>query len=304
MNFRDPKLIKDSSLHFVRHNISFHKDKEFKKFDKVRTENALKNAWANNYVLIDYKPVTTFEEAYDPNFYSGYKSAQSCIARFNTFLDTGGFIVIACNSTNPGELKAGYVRPKSKGLLISEQIGETYIFKGIKLEDGSVETFNMSNAPGLFSAIVRQQTFCTWDVKRQFEFSYLKTKPDKLEINDFHHKQLEVLCMEYLRSYYPEKSFRLDKQTMPLGGSLANVDIVGIDKSGHEVLAQVTFRANDTEKEGKLRAVLNSGKPQKGYYFGNVKNRRIDTIEFININDVLNCFVQYDSAYLYKMLGF
>ncbi len=310
MNFRDQNLVNKNKLFFVRHNINFYTDENYTKIDKHRTEQALTEAWNKNFVLIDYGEFKDIETAYNPASYKISKSAQSCIVRFNNFLTEGGFIVIASSATNPGQLKAGWVAPNTKPRLISTEINETYCFKGVELTPSSIEIFDISTAPGLFSAIPRQLTFCEWGSgKRQFELSYLKIKPSDLKITDFHHRQLEVLCMEYLRTFLPDEKNRLSKLMMPIGGSLANVDIVGIDVSGNEILAQVTFHEEEAGKIDKLLSAITSNLSKQirnGYYFGNIKadHKNNDGICYVNINEVLDMFVKNEKSYLYKMLGF
>jgi hypothetical protein len=64
--------------------------------------------------------------------------------------------------------------------------------------------------------------------------------------------QLEVLCYEYLR--YKDL---LNSLILPIGRSLPDIDIYGINKSGEKILAQVTQSHNKKVIERKLDVLKN-----------------------------------------------
>lgn len=85
-----------------------------------------------------------------------------------------------------------------------------------------------------------------WEVNEKLPENKQK-KPVKL----LSEGQLEVLCSQYLRRTYPNYF-----ETMPVGGSLSGVDIVG-KSQGEEILAQVTFTSDVEEKFRRLLSYAN-----------------------------------------------
>lgn len=100
--------------------------------------------------------------------------------------------------------------------------------------------------------------------------------------------QLEVICYEYLRS-----NQLLDALVLPIGRSLPDIDIYGIDKGGHKILAQVTHGRVITKKLAQLKRFQNPN--AKLIFFGPKASRFEDPlVQFISIEQVFASFWEAD----------
>jgi hypothetical protein len=133
----------------------------------------------------------------------------------------------------------------------------------------------------------------------------LEDKPLPQDVRSLHPAQLEVLCLEYLRV----KGW-LAGLLLPIGRTLRDVDIVGVDDQGRTVLAQVT--GDEVKAPDKLRRLKDQLKPHaegaKPYFFAPMQRKselEQDMVEYVPIEAMFDEMRQHStgSRIIRRMLG-
>jgi hypothetical protein len=130
-------------------------------------------------------------------------------------------------------------------------------YKTVKLQEFKV----LNNPLGLISARPRQGSVCEWGavgdrVARLIEDGKLPCELDALST-----AEQEVLCYEWLKTHG-----KIQRLLLPIGRTLKDVDVFGINPVGGKVLAQVTFNPSRAECEEKMTR-LSCYDAQEKYFF-------------------------------------
>jgi len=143
--------------------------------------------------------------------------------------------------------------------------------------------------PILFSCQPQRSTICQWHLMKQKLPYIYQGKPLPNEVTSLDPSELEVICYEYLRKNI------LACLLLPIGRTLYDVDIVGIDKFSNKIFAQVTFSRSTDEIKSKAKQLLNARKNKESllYFFAHENMRdaveKIDKeIKFESIEDIFN----------------
>lgn len=249
---------------FIRHKIS-------------KTPDVFQQLWDGNYIALHYENKLSV----DPNDYAA-KSAKHSIKRLLKFCNEGGFVgAVYCDNKLQGQMLVGKISPNSK------LIGKTFIdrtnsekvfhYKVVQLTD--CRKINLIQHPVLASLQPRQGALCEWRSAKGIVKALVNNKPLPFAVTSLHYGQLEVLCYEYLR----HKQL-LNTLLAPIGRTMIDVDILGLNSNYKKVVAQVTF-GSDSEKLTKLEIYKSDAET---YFFSEMKTKKVNGIECISIYDVFD----------------
>jgi hypothetical protein len=106
--------------------------------------------------------------------------------------------------------------------------------------------------------------------------------------------QLEVLCEEYLRVENRKMKGlpRLKMLLAPIGGSMKDIDIAGLDSNGRYIFAQVSQAKDKRVEEEKIERLRRVGDKESSLiYFGPKKTRqrsknKEEGIRYVDIEEV------------------
>ncbi|MDQ6967724.1 MAG: hypothetical protein Q9M14_03470 [Mariprofundaceae bacterium] len=130
----------------------------------------------------------------------------------------------------------------------------------------------------------RQGTFVKWH-KSYGKISKIFGGNEAINCwNDLTPDQQEILVYEYLRETENDE-YHIKYLLMPIGRTMKDIDIYGINSSGNKIFIQVTNLKEDHEKIEALRQY-----PSLLVYAGDVKNRIENNIKFINVYDIFDYF--------------
>jgi hypothetical protein len=107
----------------------------------------------------------------------------------------------------------------------------------------------------LLSVQPTQGTLCEWRAVGDKVMRLATGTPWEEDFGSLHSAYQEVLCSEFLRSHDIPGLPRLQHLLLPVGRTMADVDILGIADDGKNLRAQVTF----TSSEDKLRRLAEHG---------------------------------------------
>jgi len=173
----------------------------------------------------------------------------------------------------------------------------THIYKVVALRKARELSF-VSNP--LLAAIQPQQgTIMRWRMAEESVKAIFYRHPLPWNVHSLHPGQLEVMCYEFLR-----RRGIIHALLLPIGRSLLNVDVVGIDRRGRTILAQVT-QAPDGAQVGEKLARLRSYKGSRArlFFFGPQRLTIEDrSVRYIALERVFAWLAHDEKSTAYKML--
>jgi hypothetical protein len=241
---------------YIRHSSKLDLDKD-----------TLDHLWGNNLIAIHYPSFRDDElididipdnDSLDPRDYMGTGKTSMNIL---TELSRDGKYVFASYG-HQGDCKVGEVKPGSPLRVHYGKWGEKWGYSGrvaaIKyLELVNVKQLTPKESINFKAVHPRQGTAVHWNaIGQKVKYSVTGEKPKK-NVEYLSPTELEVMCSEYLRSAVCSKGInRIQSLQLPVGRTLVDVDIVGNDKDGNRVIAQVT-NGKEKSKVNKLAKYLN-----------------------------------------------
>jgi hypothetical protein len=152
----------------------------------------------------------------------------------------------------------------------------------------------------LLSAIrPRYKTITDWDSAEEYLTAILQKRPLKPIVDSLAPCQLEVICYEFLRA-----SQHLYGLLLPIGRTLRDIDIFGMDKDGNKILAQVTHSEYISRKLEQLFKYQNQG--TKLFFFGpGVSEPQVTKnmqIQYVPIEQVFRYFWEADENSIHRKL--
>jgi hypothetical protein len=157
--------------------------------------------------------------------------------------------------------------------------------------EGKPRVITITSEWKILGAIQPQGTISSWNAAHKIVSAIVEGRKLDREVGSLLPSQTEVLCYEYMR-----KKRYLTSLLLPIGRTLRNVDVCGLDDEGQVVLAQVTYR--NTAIDDKIRRLKIEKEPgARMYFFSRSTDRTEPGIEFISIEQV---FKELDSDPLYN----
>lgn len=238
---------------FVRHTEALLVDQETKEW-----------LWDNSRVAIHYPHSKGAENedplgeednpSLDPKDYPD-SAAQSAIRTLNELAAEGGYV--CAEFAGKSEVLVGKVPPGTKVELVSgtwEGNPEREArLKAVPLEQ--VQTVGPVAYASLKAGRPRQGTICRWHKVGDGIKRLVEGGSQDIRLGDLTTELQEVLCYEYLRKGpLPENLPHLETLLLPIGRTLPDLDILGLDAEGSRVWAQVTY-GNLAQSQEKAKAL-------------------------------------------------
>lgn len=242
----------------------------------------LEKLWSQNKVAIHYpdlpEPTNGIGEAdnesRDPSDYPS--GARTAVKTLKNLAENGGYVW--AESRVDGRAKIGLVKPQEIKLYHGrwafspehpDREGTEAILKTVQLED-KVKMVDTDEAFGLRAGRPQQGTICQWHKCGTRLADLVEGRPTSWEWSNLSTEQQEAACAEFLR--YDEGDHpRLQYLLLPVGRTLKDIDIYGLDPSGRKVFAQVTYREPGgkefNDKLEKLKKYANADSSVKLVYF-------------------------------------
>jgi hypothetical protein len=183
----------------------------------------------------------------DPDDYSP-KRGRKQMRALAELARTGGFV--CAEHYGHKRCMLGLVKPKSKIELMrghwgtrNGMPGKVAVLKTLKLH--KIKMVHPTESAAFLAGRPRMGTISPWYSVGKLIGSIVNREVIKPSLELLLPPQQEVMCGEFLRTI---DSTRLNLPQMtqlllPVGGTLRDVDIWGIDENGNEVIAQVTYRS-------------------------------------------------------------
>ncbi len=264
---------------FIRHN--FGKDAGFE---------VLRKLWDENLIAVHFED----NESVDPQKYRT-KAGQVALTRLKKCCDEGAIVGADFRRIEPSSILIGEIK-RGEGIRPQEIGG--HIYKTVQLHNTK-----KIHSPLLLTIQPRLTTITGWPSAEKYLKKMLAGEEIPLELEFLHPSQLEVICYEYL-----VKNKILSALLMPIGRTLRDVDIWGVDSTGKTVLAQVTFKGDGRKIEEKMKRLRNQ-EDSKGsilFFFGPQSQEEFkdENITYISIQRVFDELKLDERSLIKKMLQY
>jgi hypothetical protein len=177
----------------------------------------------------------------------------------------------------------------------NERLKDKHIYKTLRLKKPtplSVLSYTLFQLPFPRGTISPLRMISVDNVKRMCN----RGNRGKLlnEVKSLAPSQLEVLCEEYLRVENRKMKDlpRLKMLLAPIGGSMKDIDIAGLDSNGRYIFAQVSQAKDKRVEEEKIERLRRVGDKESSLiYFGPKKTRqrsknKEEGIRYVDIEEV------------------
>jgi hypothetical protein len=289
------------NVYFVRHKMH------------IPCEDA-KELFEKGLVAFHYEDI----RSWDPNEYSTM-AAKKTIKHFEKLDKDGGLVIadyspILCTDKDRNVAKendrktilVGEVEQNSRDYYEStglctkekakehdnERLKDKHIYKTLRLKiykKLSVLSYTLFQLPFPRGTISPLRMISADNVQNMYNGCKLDNKVESLAPS-----QLEVLCEEYLRVENRKMKDlpRLKMLLAPIGGSMKDIDIAGLDSNGRYIFAQVSQVKDTTVEEEKIERLRRMGDKESSLiYFGPKKTRqrsknKEEGIRYVDIEEV------------------
>jgi len=230
----DMKTDKTLKTYFCRHSSALDIDKDT--FDRL---------WNEDYIAIHYpwtkvntKGADTDTKSTTPDEYE--TAGKRALNVLKEIEENGGYIF--ADYKNQKEYKIGIIKPGTKIELIKGKWGSKdreAILKGLKFSE--TKTLPRYKAISLICAQPRQGTLCRWGAVMQRVENFHKGISKIKDVGYLPPYLQEVMCSEYLRNHSDKKLPKLISLLTPVGRTMKDIDIAGLNEDGRKIFAQVTY---------------------------------------------------------------
>ena len=258
---------------YIRHNFS--------------PDEILEDLWQRCLIAVRYDDISST----NPEDYTK-KAGKDALRRLHRYRKQGVMVGAVFRSIRPSKMLIGEIKPGTP--IKIESYSGLYHHKTLQLINTRVVSY--LDYPVLAAIRPRQSTVTGWPSARRWLAHILGHEHLKPSVQSLAPSQLEVLCQEYLRL-----RGNLTALLLPIGGSLVDVDIVGVNKNGAQVVAQVTQSRNCKEVAEKLESLQAWTTPYRNFFGPKSCLRQNTGVEYLAIEDV---FAKMRNTHLLEqMLG-
>jgi len=259
---------------FIRHNMS-------------STKKILEELRSKRLIAIHFEN----QASVNPEDYNS--AGEKALKKLWEYCESGAIVGADFRSLYPTLMLVGRIESGSK--VEAKKFGD-YIYKTVQLKN--VQEISYKDYP-LLSAIQPRGTIKGWPSAQKYLEAILEKREVPWEVNSLHPSQLEIICYEYLI-----KEKHLSALLLPIGRSLPDIDIVGINRQGKNVYAQITHYNNTNkilEKIEKLKYY--KSKNSLLFFFGpesqEIKN---NDVKYISIEEVFSILTSDHTSIYYEMI--
>jgi hypothetical protein len=219
----------------------------------------LEYLWNNRLIAIHYENI----KSTDPKDYK--ISGRQALSRMRRYCESGAvvgatYIGLNRNQMLIGEIEKGSIIELLDCGAITPDIN--WIFKVVSIKNSQIISFK--DFPMLSAIQPRLTAITGWPSAESYIAAILGMKELDRDVKSLTPSQLEVVCYEYLRFNGILKALLL-----PIGRTMMDVDIYGIEENGESVVAQVTHSTNEKTVKDKLDRLKNfEMQNAKLFFFG------------------------------------
>lgn len=255
---------------FIRHNMGE---------DEKTQKETLQKMWNDRVIVLDYEK----KRSIDPDDYK-YENSKKAIRKLVNYCDKGVLVGADYRRLHKDRMLIGEIPP---GTPIEYRTYDGYeYYKAVTLSKAMEVSF--IEYPVLMTIQPRQAAITGWPSAKKILDALVNGKKIPFEVNSLSLEQLEVLCYEYLKI-----NRMIRHLLLPIGRTLRDIDIFGIDENERKVFAQVTFSKNPLEIKGKAERLNEFKNSNQLYFFCPQGSIIIDfpNIKYISIEDAFNSFI-------------
>ena len=224
-----PDVEMDNSLQpvFIRHKLG-------------STPKILRDLWDSKLIAIHYEDIRSI----NPEDYKE-KRASDALKRLLGYCEMGAIVGATYDKIEPKRMLVGVIEKGSK-VEWTDKYGDQYIYKIVQLTRTKIVSY--LDYPLLSAIRPRQITLSRWPSAAKQLRAILFEEKISFEVRSLAPSQLEVICYEFLCVTNVLRALLL-----PIGRSLPDIDIYGINHLNECIIAQVTQSSNPKEIQRKKK---------------------------------------------------
>lgn len=276
-------------------------------------EEYLRQLWNENKVAIHFPGNMEGEDlkSLEPEEYESGPApttAKSAIRCFRELAQYGGYVW--AQSRVSDLVKVGKVEPQPIEWVqaqwqeqeeLSNELkrkgGKDALLKALSLSQ--VKELRPGHAMGLRAGRPQRQAISRWWKCRNGLATLVEEREGSHDWSVLSPEQQEAACAEYLRLHTRDDLPRLHRLLLPVGRTLEDVDIYGIDEQGKPLYAQVTYLK---EEGGESRKKIDSLRKYGGdstlvYFCRQPDHREQDGIFFVDVEREVHQWIKEDKGY-------
>lgn len=119
-----------------------------------------------------------------------------------------------------------------------------------------MEAVDITRFPLINSILPQQVTISPVYKRKDSVYAIYYGLERKKELKHLAESDMERICMEWLRSEYAPKEYRLAYQLTAVGGNYATADILGDNYAGQRIVAQVSFTYDENRVRNKSEKLM------------------------------------------------
>jgi hypothetical protein len=259
--------------------------------EQEELKDTLQRMWDDRVVALDYEAIPSA----DPEKYN--KSGKRSIKLLNDCAQHGALVGADYRHLYNDKILVGEIEENSK-IQIKEYSGYKF-YKVVYMKNAKEVSY--LDYPILLSLQPRGAAISRWPSAYKILDAVINDRPMPWEVFSLDLNQLEVICYEFLK-----EQKLIEHLLLPIGRTLRDIDIIGVNRNGCKVLAQVTFSRSTSEIWNKAERLISYNKNGEILYFfcpDQVTDIKNPKIKYIAIESVFNFFGK-DSTILKTMLGY
>jgi len=252
---------------FIRHNLD-------------PSSGILKDLWSRRLIAIHYDNIPSIK----PDEYQQMEG-RAALKRLLGYCKSGAVVGATYRSIRPDKIIIGEIAEDSKVEILNytNNSGKSEHLKVVQLINAQEISF--LDYPLLAAIQPIQKTLTGWPSAEKYLLAILRGQSIDWGVGSLAPSQLEVICYEFLRG-----NSILKMLLLPIGRSLPDIDIYGLDEEGNKILAQVTYSRSISEIERKLAQLKEYQRNDvRLIFFGRERFKREDAlIQYISVEQVFD----------------
>jgi hypothetical protein len=226
----------------------------------VSTSDILRDLWTKRLIAVHYGDIRST----DPEKYN--RAGKAALSRLWKYCSSGAVVGATFTFIRPTDMIVGEIK---KGSRVELTQYHNFIYKTVQLQNA--QEISLRDHPLLGAIRPRYAAVTGWPSARKYLEAILKNKSLPRTVNSLAPSQLEVICHEYLRMQEG-----LDALLLPIGRTLRDIDIYGIDQKNGNIIAQVTQSGSNQEIESKVNKLKAYQAPNTKLIFFGPESRMIE----------------------------
>lgn len=237
--------------------------------------------------------------SHNPDDYDG--RAAQIMRTLNKLSENGGYVCAEYHGHH--RCLVGKVKPETKIKKVTGHWGSnsglggrTAVLKALPLQ--KVKLVKPQNYAVIFVGRPRHWTLSRWPRARNIIENIVEERESAPNFESLSSEQQEILCSEYMRLPEAENAGLplMANLLLPVGRTMRDIDILGVDTTGTRIFAQVTY-LDLRQAQGKLRRMSRYKDEIESHLVLFCKHDKVEIVEGVLVFPIEKVFKEFCSTF-------